>query len=222
MQIQILEQVWAYYRGVSDADGCTLNDKSRAVGVYRDYNDDRPSLWYECSSVIEDCYGIPDMSVPPPWTVTFYFGDSPSEQFEAETTNLQTKKKNFIHEAKVELAFITTLTEQVSYGQFKHHRHFLWSNIYHVLVDGQYSAANTKFKPLHGTGFWISDFKHGGPVNRKYLAVLNRLSLDKSSTKVSEGTPDAFSYSKNWKRFPAMEQKSKPLVVQPLDADGAN
>ena len=211
MQVQILETAWAYYRGAQSADGCQLNDTAarRSSKVCRDYDRSSGTVWYEGSKSIGDCYGLPDRSLRPPWNLEFYFGDSPDHGMPAKVLNEQTQRYNYLREARCALAFVTTLTEG-DQGVHKHHRHFLWSAIWHIqAASTEPQKVNTTFRLLAGSGFWISEFKRGGPIDRRYLDVLNNSSLTPSANEVVEGALVAKSVASDWQRFPLMDRKDK-------------
>ena len=210
MQVQILEIAWSYYRGVQDNDGCVLNDLAgqRSLTVCRDYDRGNGTIWYECSNNVADCYGMPDPSTRPPWNLEFYFGDNPRNPVPARVHNGQTQRANYLHEVRFAAAFVTTLTEQVTPGVYKHHRHFLWSYIWHLrFTSTPPLRQRTDFVRLPGTGFWISEFKRGGPTDLRYMAALNDSRLTPSCTEVARQAPVARSTSSRWQRFPLMDRK---------------
>ena len=212
MQLQILETAWAYYRGAQRDHGCVLNDTSarRQLQICRDYERSLGTVWYEGSNNVYDCYGLPDASRRPPWNLEFYFGDNPRHDVNSQVLNDQTQRYNYLYEARCALAFVTTMTEQISQGVYKHHRHFLWSAIWHIQATSpQPQKQNTLFKLLPGSGFWISEFKRGGPTDSRYLKVLNNPALTLSCNEVAEGASVAKSVASDWQRFPLMDQKDK-------------
>jgi len=210
MQLQILENSWAYYRGAQGSQGCVLNDISsqRQTQICRDYDRSLGTIWYEGSANVADCYGLPDVSRPSPWSLEFYFGDNPHEDIPAQVVNDQTQIYNYLYEARCALAFVTTLSEQTAPNVFKHHRHFFWSAIWHLQAASLTTQPNnTMFRMLHGSGFWISDFKPGGPKDSRYLALLNNSSLTSSCNDVAQNAGVAKSTAPVWRRFPLMDQK---------------
>jgi len=212
MQVQILETAWAYYRGAQSDQGCVLNDTSsrRQLTICRDYDRSLGTVWYEGSTSIYDCYGVPDMSRRPPWNLEFYFGDSPLHDVNAHVLNEQTHRYNYLHEALCALAFVTTLTEQITPGIYKHHRHFLWSVNWHVQATSpDPQRQNTAFNLLPPSGFWISEFKRGGPMDSRYLTVLNNPGLTPSCNEIAKSASVDRLVSSDWQRFPLMDQKVK-------------
>ena len=212
MQVQILETSWAYYRGAQRDEGCVLNDtfSRRQLQICRDYERSLGTIWYEGSSIVEDCYGLPDVSRRPPWNLEFYFGDNPFHDVEARVLNDQTQRYNYLHEARCALAYVTTLTEQTTPNAYEHHRHFLWSAIWHVQANNpEPQKQNSVFKLLPGSGFWISDFKRGGPTDPRHLQVLNSPALTPSCNEVAQGASVVKSVARNWQRFPLMDQKDR-------------
>lgn len=212
MQVQTLETLWAYYRGTTNAEGSLLNDWSarRQQQICRDYKPSLGTVWYEGSASVYDCYGLPDLSRPPPWNLEFYFGDNPRNDISAHMFNDRTQRRNYLHEVRWSTAFVTTLTEQTSIGVYKHHRHFFWSGIWHFQATNPGPQhLSTGFRPLPGCGFWRSDFKRGGPVDTRYLAVLNDPNFTLSCNEVVQNAPVVTSLASDWQRFPVMDQKDR-------------
>ena len=210
MQVQVLENSWVYHRGAQRDDGCVLLDLSarRELKICRDYEPSLGTVWYECSKNIYDCYGLPDVYQCPPWNVEFNFGDNPLQEVGDHVLNEQTQRRNYLHEARCAMAFVTTLTEQLSEGVFKHHRHFFWSAIWHIQAVSPEAEKNKKaFKVLPGGGFWMSAVKRGGPMDPRYLKVLNNSQLTPSLNQIVTEAPVAKSTASDWQRFPLMDQK---------------
>jgi hypothetical protein len=211
MQLQVLEVQWAYYRGLQSSDGCLLNDyaSGRSLDLCRDYNRMSGTPWYEGSSNPVDCYGIPDTSKPAPWNLEFYFGDNPLNEFPAAVLNPDTQRRNYFHEARVAMAFITTLTCQSPTG-LTHLRNFSWSVIWHVRsTTDTPQLSNARFTLLPGSGFWISHFRKGPPTTSKYTALLNNLSLTKSCNEIANSAAVNKQVSGWWQTFPLMKEKDK-------------
>ena len=208
MQLQVLEVSWAYFRGVGSSDGCVLNDKvaRRTDTVCRDYEPGAGVVWYEGSARPAECYGVPDPGKPGPWDVEFYYGDRPEHDVPLRVTNAQTSRANYLYEARGSMAFLTTLTEEVSTGSFRHLRHFFWSVIWHVRARGG-GGPNAAFDLLPGSGFWMSPFKIGGPSNGRYLAVLNDPGLRSSCNDIAQSVSVDQSTASGWQRFPLMDKK---------------
>jgi hypothetical protein len=209
MQIQILETAWAYYRGEQDDHGSAIIDLAAGRSkICRDYKPGIGTVFYE-SDNIYDSYGLPDLTRQPPWNVTFYFGDSPVEDVWDHLSNSQTNRYNYLHEARIALAFVTTLTEQVSPGTFKHHCHFLWSLIWHIRNRTSQRAKSASAFDKTGSGFWISHFKRGSPHNPGHLGVLNNPSMTPSANDIKAATFGKKTEASTWRRFPRMDQKDK-------------
>ncbi len=212
MQARVLETNWAYYRGASPSDGCQLHDKvaRQAVPICRDYDPALNHVWYEVSRNTADAYGVPDPAVKPPWPVTFHFGDEPQQDMPERVANPATGQANFLDEARVSMAFVTTLTELAGPGRFVHHRHFFWSVIWHFkAVGGPAAKGQGPFTLLPGSGFWISAFRHGAPVNSRYRAVLDDANLTPSCNDVSQGVSPVQHTATDWRRFPLMDKKDE-------------
>ncbi len=212
MQIQVFETAWAYYRGAEKGLGCVLNDKAakRELKVCRDYEPDYGVVWYEGSKNMFECYGMPNMGKDPPWPVEFYFGDNPKHEVDATVLNGETNRTNYLHEARCAMAFITTLTEQIKEGVYQHHRHFLWSAIWHILATSKEpQKKNTEFQIIGDSGFWISDFKRGAPKDPSFLKSLNDPHLTLSCNEVADSAPVDKSTASTWTRFKLMDQKPR-------------
>ncbi len=215
MQVQILETLWVYYRGAQPEHGCVLNDFSayRREKICRDYDPSTGTVWYEGSDNIYDCYGVPDVTAPAPWTVEFYFGDNPRHDVPARVLNPETRISNYLHEVRWSTAFVTTLTEQTSPGFYVHRRHFFWSSVWHFqAMSPTPQVQNALFKPMPGTGFWISEFRRGGPRDSRYLAVLNNPAITPSANDIVGATAPSKSVASSWQRFPLMEQRDQLFV----------
>lgn len=212
MQLQIQEIAWAYFRGAEPNDGCALIDTAtrREPQICRDYERESGTVWYEGSKIISDCYGVPDASRLPPWKLELYFGDNPIQDIYSYVLNEKTSRYNYLHEARCSIAFITTLTEQVREGVYKHHRHFLWSALWHVqAASTDPQKTNTTFTMLPGTGFWVSAFKHGGPNNLRYLSALDNPHLTRSCNEAAAEASIVKSTASTWQRFPLMDRKDR-------------
>ena len=210
MQLQIMEVLWAYYRGGQSGDGCALHDWTafRTLKITRDYSRASGAVWYEGVDQMLDCYGLPDLRRPSPWNVEFYFGDRPHHDFVDHLVNPQTQRYNYFHEARWATAFLTTMTEQVTPGVYKHHRHFYWSAIWHVRsMNTEPQKSATSFGLLPGSGFWVSKFAPGAPVGTRYLAALNDPHLTPSTNDVVGMAHPAKTFAPTWQRFPLMDQK---------------
>ena len=85
---------------------------------------------------------------------------------------------------------------------------FFWSAIWHIQATGA-GPQRKAFRLLPGSGFWISEFKRGGPLDSRYLTVLNNSRLTLSSNEVADGASVAQSVAPSWQRFPLMNQKDK-------------
>jgi hypothetical protein len=210
MQAQIEETRWAYYRGVESNHGCLLSDSSAGPDdqVHRDFDKKSDTVFYEGIGhdgkvILELCYGVPDMSKKPPWQLTAVFGDQPSASFPKYVIHSQTKRYNYLSEARLAIAFVTTLTEQFSPGKYKHHRHFFWSEIWHFEAPHLVSEPK-KYILVGDKGFWISDFNAGPPPER-YLAVLNN-----PSPKVQTAKDSAVErvYHPHIQEWPEWQEKS--------------
>lgn len=207
MQARILETNWAYYRGAQSSEGCVLNDHSAGatLQICRDYDQRSGTVWYECTNTPSDSYGVPDWTKSAPWKMEFFFGDSPTNDLHEKVINRHNQRYNTLHEARVALAFVTTLTE-LDNGSFRHHRHFFWSVVWHLQASGNPAAP---YRLLPGSGFWISDFKAGGPTDKRHLAVLNNPAITPSCNDVVGSTPVVKQDSPVWQRFAVMDQKDK-------------
>ena len=211
MQVQILENAWAYYRGARPSDGCVFDDLSgfRSERICRDYSPLSNTEWYEGSSILEDCYGIPDLTRQPPWNVELIFGDCPRQTLATQTYNRHTSSDNDLFEARFAAAFLTTVTEQVTPGLLKHHRHFFWSVIWHVqALPATRPNSLPQYKTLPGTGFWMSPIHHNAPRDARYLATLNNTSYTQSCNSIASGSSRATS-APTWQRFPRMDERDK-------------
>ena len=189
MQAQILETNWAYYRGATPQAGSSVvyNDSLGKNGPCRDYDRSKGHVWCESMNA-NDSYGIPPGGAPSPWQLLFHFADQPENDFNRYVTNSQSALRNELHEARFAAAFVTTLTEQISPGMYRHLQHFLWSILWHARVTtpaaGQGQAL--EFRLLPGTGFWMSGFQPGAPHNPKYRAVLDNPTLTVSANDLTQ------------------------------------
>ena len=189
MQAQILETNWAYYRGATPQAGSSVvyNDSLGKNGPCRDYDRSKGHVWCE-SMDANASYGIPPGGAPSPWQLLFHFADQPENDFNRYVTNSQSALRNELHEARFAAAFVTTLTEQISPGMYRHLQHFLWSILWHARVTtpaaGQGQAL--EFRLLPGTGFWMSGFQPEAPLNPKYRAVLDNPTLTVSANDLTQ------------------------------------
>ncbi len=209
MQVQILENAWAYYRGAQSNDGCVIDDLSgfRSEKICRDYAPLSNTEWYEGSSILEYCYGIPNLTHNPPWNVEFIFGDRPNQTLATRTYNRHTGQNNDLVEAIFSAAFVTTVTEQISPGLLKHHRHFFWSVIWHIQALPSFRGSNQppQFKTLPGTGFWVSPIHRNAPRDARYLATLNNTSYTQSCNSIATNASRTTS-APTWQRFARMDE----------------
>lgn len=214
MQIGILETNWAYYKGMTESDGCVLNDFTMASGsrLHRDYDRMSGAVWYEATKNPDECYGVPDRFKPSPWNLELYFGDKPKTDIHEAVRNTATQTRNYLFEAKVALGFLTTLTEESSPGVFRHLRHFFWSITWHIQAPSvEASKQRRPFNILGDSAFWISDFKRGAPREPRYLAALNDTQLTPSYNEAVASRMPAKSTSSTWERFPVMNEPPKRL-----------
>jgi hypothetical protein len=212
MQARSLETQWSYYRGSQESDGCVINDKvsKQAQGICRDYDRGLGHVFWEGSKNPADCYGIPDPALKPPWTVTFCFGDQPKGDVPDSVTNPKTGKKNYLHEGRLSMGFVTTMTELAGPGRFVHHRHFMWTVVWHYqAIGGPAASGQGPYKLLSNSGFWISEFKRGAPSDRRYRNVLDDPTLTASCNEVVSTAPVEQQAEAAWVRFRLMDAPDK-------------
>jgi hypothetical protein len=207
----VLETQWAFYKGAKPSDGCVLNDKvpHQAAGICRDYDSSANHVWYEGSRQVADNYGVPDPAKGPPWKLQFHFGDNPKNDFPAVVINANTNIYNYLDEARVALAFVTTLTE-LDGNRFVHHRHFMWSLIWHLkAATGPAGQGKGPFTLSSDSGFWISDFKRGAPSDARFRAALDNPSPTLSCNDIVQAATPARQTDSAWRTFPLMSARDK-------------
>lgn len=213
LQAQVLEVAWAYYRSTEREGSCVLVDTAvrRQQTICRDYDRSKGVIWYECSSTVADCYGVPPATGQPPWSLEFYFGDDPKHDVHQRVMG-PGQRYHHLYEARCSLAFVTTLTEQVSPGVLRHRRHFLWSAIWHYRrINEGPQWMNAPFQQLRSTGFWMSEVKNGGPTNADYNAVLMNPAMTASCNEIAQGTSPKRTEAGGWGRFTEMDAKDTLL-----------
>lgn len=207
MQARVAETRWSYFRGKKETEGCVLLDQSAppTLKICRDYEPRAQTVWYECTDVPADSYCVPDWSKPGPWEMECFFGDSPKSDCYEHVVNPNNQLYNALYEARTALGFVTTFTE-LQEGEFKHHKHFFWSVVWHIQATG---VPAQPFKFLPGSGFWLSGFKDGAPRDNAVLNVLNNAAITPSCNEIAANTRVEKSVSSTWTRFPVMDRKEK-------------
>jgi hypothetical protein len=148
------------------------------------------------------------MAMPLPWTIpTFYFGDRPEGELNLEFRNPKTGKLNRLEEAKLSLAFLTTLSMRDPNLNFTHLRNFSWGLTWHI----RRSPGNTprpEFIPQAGSGGNCSPIRRGPPLSAVHCALLTdaggraRNCLDVAS---AAGRNPSIEASAKWQRFDSMK-----------------
>jgi hypothetical protein len=211
MQVRVLETNWAYYKGAQPQAGSALFDKAvgQRLGICRDYDSSSGHVWYEGSGNPADCYGVPDPSKTPPWRLEFHFGDNPKNDVPGAIANGNTSLHNYLDEARVALAFVTTVTE-LRNGAFHHLRHFMWSMIWHIKsATGPAGAGRGPYTLIKDSGFWVSEFKRGAPTDPRYRSVLDNAALTNSCNDVVQSVMPSKQFDSGWGSFPVMTRQDR-------------
>ena len=209
IQLQLSETNWAYYKGVSPADGSMLVNygatQARGGDLCRDTKVEG-QIWYTGAGAANSSKES-SMAMPLPWVIpTFYFGDSPKGQYALEYRNPKTKILNRLEEVKLSLSFLTTLSMRDPKANFTHLRNFSWGVTWHVRrAPGNTPRPDFPFEA--GSGGTYSPIRNGPPssaMHREFLTsesgrVKNCLLLAENAI-----AHPAINASAKWQRFDGM------------------